>query len=319
MSTNETGERRVGVEVEFGGIDIDAAVDAVAGALGATVSAVSEHEYLLSTELHSEPFRLEVDFHLLQVMSRDEAEASNPLRRTAVDVLDAAASVLTPLELVSPPLLFGQLGRVQAVLDKLAAAGATGTQDSLAYAFGTHFNPTVVDFSAESLLAHLQAFLCLEAWLKTRDGIDLTRRLTSFANPFPKSYELKILGRDYAPTLDTLIDDYLGDNPTRNRALDMLPLFSHLDDERVGRVVDDELVKARPTFHYRLPNSRVGDPDWSIASPWGDWLTLERLAAAPDTLRQLRDERLQWLQQWNLIERESDWVERCSAAVAGLR
>jgi hypothetical protein len=38
------------------------------------------------------------------------------------------------------------------------------------------------------------------------------------------------------PDLDTLIDDYLEYNPTRNRALDFLPLFLHLDeDARAGR------------------------------------------------------------------------------------
>ncbi|MEO0996455.1 MAG: amidoligase family protein [Pseudomonadota bacterium] len=318
MGAKEANKRRVGVEVEFGGIGLVAAVDVVAAGLEAKVTAVSEHEYLLSSALHADPFRLEVDFRLLQEMSRDEAEDPNAIRRTAVDVLGAAASLLTPLELVSPPLEFDQIDDVERVLDALAAAGAVGTQDSIAYAFGTHFNPSVVDFEPASLLRHLQAFLCLTAWLKARDQIDLTRRITSFANPFPKSYELKVLPSGYDPALPALIDDYLADNPTRNRALDLLPLFSFLDDERVGRVVDDELVKARPTFHYRMPNSRLGDPDWTIRRPWEDWLTVERLAARPAALRSLCDERLQRLQQWALLEREADWVERCDAVVAGL-
>jgi putative glutamine amidotransferase len=29
--------------------------------------------------------------------------------------------------------------------------------------------------------------------------------------------------------------------------------------------VEKELIKSRPTFHYRLANSSIGDPEWSFA------------------------------------------------------
>ncbi len=310
--------RRVGVEIEFGGVDIDAAVSAVATVLEADVDDVSEYAYLLKSPLHADPFRLEVDFRLLKEMSREEAENPNPIRRTAVDVLGAAASLLTPLELVSPPLEFGELPAMQRAVEALADIGAVGTQDSIAYAFGTHFNPSLVDFSAGAILAHLQAFLCLEAWLRERDQIDITRRFTNFANPFPKAYEQRVLPPDYEPSLEQLIDDYLADNPTRNRALDMLPLFRYLDEPRVVTVVDDDLVKARPTFHYRLPNSRVGDQDWSIESAWQDWLTVERIASDAAVLKKIGAERLDWLDARSLIDRESDWAARCDELIGDL-
>ncbi|OBX33760.1 putative amidoligase enzyme [Halomonas elongata] len=40
-----------------------------------------------------------------------------------------------------------------------------------------------------------------------------------------------MLDPDYQPDLRTLIDDYLEYNPTRNRELDLLPLFAYLDPE----------------------------------------------------------------------------------------
>ena len=79
--------------------------------------------------------------------------------------------------------------------------------------------------------------------------------------------------------MDQLIDDYLTHNPTRNRALDMLPLFRHIDEQRVINVVDDDRIKARPTFHYRLPNCQIDEPDWGLIRAWRDWLQVEALAA----------------------------------------
>ena len=46
----------------------------------------------------------------------------------------------------------------------------------------------------------------------------------------------------------------------------------------IGEVVDDDLIKPRPAFHYRLANCCVDDPDWSIAEPWRRWLKIEALA-----------------------------------------
>ncbi|NNC55402.1 MAG: hypothetical protein HKO07_06755, partial [Pseudomonadales bacterium] len=83
---------------------------------------------------------------------------------------------------------------------------------------------------------------------------------------------------DYKPGVEQLIDDYLTHNPTRNRSLDMLPLFAHLDEQRVRNTIDDDRIKARPTFHYRLPNCDIDSPDWNIDLSWSLWLQVEKLA-----------------------------------------
>jgi hypothetical protein len=84
-----------------------------------------------------------------------------------------------------------------------------------------------------------------------------------------------------------LIDDYLDASPSRNRELDMLPLFAHLDHDRVRARLPYEKISARPTFHYRLPDSRVDDPAWTIAADWNRWVEVERLACDPARLVRL--------------------------------
>ena len=113
---------------------------------------------------------------------------------------------------------------------------------------------------------------------------NISRRVLRFIAPYPAAYERLVLREDYQPSLPQLIDDYLEHNPTRNRGLDLLPLFAHLDGPRVQRVVDDERVSARPTFHFRMPDSRVDDPSFRITEPWRAWLEVERLACDPERL-----------------------------------
>jgi hypothetical protein len=47
----------------------------------------------------------------------------------------------------------------------------------------------------------------------------------------------------------------------------------------VFRAVPGQKIKSRPTFHYRLPNSRVDEPQWGgVVEDWNRWVQVERLA-----------------------------------------
>src|SRR6185312_17067732 len=106
-------------------------------------------------------------------------------------------------------------------------------------------------------------------WLYIESEIPLARKLAPFIHSFPDDYIELVLDPAYHPDLETFMTDYLINNPTRNRPLDLLPLFAWIDAEKVFSFpVEKDLVKSRPTFHYRLPNSEVDDPDWSVASDW---------------------------------------------------
>ena len=263
---------------------------------------------------------VELDFDFLQRLGQQERGADDlldELRDSAEDLLKALAELVVPKELVSPPLPLHRLDEIEALIELLREAGAKGTSDSVGYAFAMQFNPEVPGESAGDITPYLKAFLCLYPWLFMRARVDLTRRITSYIDPFPVDYVRKVTARDYAPDLDTLIDDYLEFNPTRNRALDFLPLFLYLDEERVRAVADDPLIKPRPAFHYRLPNCDIHVADWGFHVAWNEWLEVEALAAQPRRLAKccaaynefLANPLRRWMGDW-AREVERKWLSR---------
>ncbi|KZY92162.1 hypothetical protein A3744_19670 [Oleiphilus sp. HI0073] len=88
----------------------------------------------------------------------------------------------------------------------------------------------------------------------------------------------------------------------------MLPLFAHIDEQRVREVVKDSRVKARPTLHYRLPNCEIDEPSWELWTVWQNWLQVESLANHK-SLPELAAEYLESMQ--NLSHRFSNkWSEQ---------
>jgi hypothetical protein len=180
-----------------------------------------------------------------------------------------------------------QLAELNLLIAALRRAGAKGTSDSWAYAFGMHLNPELPGTDAGTIVCYMKAFFCLFDWMVEKSEIDFTRRLTPYIAPFPDDYVEKVVDPAYQPELPQLIDDYLNANPTRNRVLDMLPLFSHLDSARVKEQVSDPRVKSRPTLHYRLPDCEIDRADWDLSNAWMIWLQVEYLAADPGRLADL--------------------------------
>jgi hypothetical protein len=289
VQRSDGGERRVGVEIEFGGLTIDEASAIVADCVAGSISSPGRYERTIGDD-ESGAWHVELDFTLLKQLGRRD-QASEDLvdaaGNWAEDILRLIAERIVPVEVVSPPLPITQLDSVNDLMHRLRDAGARGTGEALHFAFGLQLNPEIPETDVDTVRHYLQAFLCVEPWLRQRAEVDLTRQLTMFADPFPANYARQVVAADYSPNLDRLIDGYLESNPTRNRALDLLPLFLHLDPERVRAVVADERVKPRPTLHYRLPNSHIDRPDWDLAVAWNDWLVVERLAAHPRQLDEL--------------------------------
>lgn len=280
--TNAQGKmRRVGVELEISGIELGELAERVAAFLGLEVRVTGRYERVLKGDPAGD-WGVELDFDLLKRLGRESRSTGSrgmDLGQTAEDVLAWAAESLVPHEIISPPLPLDRLNEVEALIATLRAAGAKGTSDSLVNAFGMQFNPELPSHDPVFIALCLKAFLCLYDWLFVRADIDISRRVTSYVDPFPIDYVKKVIAADYRPDLARLIDDYLEANPTRNRALDMLPLFMFLDERRVRAKADDVLIKARPTFHYRLPDCEIHRPEWGLFLAWNDWVEVERLAA----------------------------------------
>lgn len=293
--TDEGHLRRVGVEIEFAAIAPAKAAELVRDHFGGETRRLSPHR-LKVTDTRWGDFTIELDAKyahpdhkvVKKVGAKAKGDEWHRLRldlhnRTRQWIGEAVAGVV-PTEIVCPPIPWLALNELDVLFDALRLQGARDTRDSLLYGFGLHLNPEVADTAPHDLLAHLRAYLILAEWLRQEIDIDITREVLPHANPFPREYALHVLDPDYTPDLDMLIADYLAANPTRNRELDLFPLFAHLRPGYPSALLSDELVKPRPTFHYRLPNAQLSQPDWSAVSEWNRWVEVERLAADPERL-----------------------------------
>ena len=311
--TDEGHIRRVGIEVEYGGIGVRETVPLVRAVLGGDVLHEDLTEAVISVPELGD-FRVEIDSTLFKDqrilglfgLESDDGESLSPFAETVEGMLVRVASGVIPHELITPPIPWNVLHRLDPLWEKLPEAGARGTHESILYAFGLHLNIEVPDLRVETLVAYLRAYLLLEEWIREQAQIDWTRRaVLPYIDPFGESYRRKVLNPDYAPTMARFIEDYLEDNPTRNRSLDLLPIIATVDPEAIrGRVEQEHLVRARPAFHYRLPNSELGRPQWSPAIDWNRWVQVEELAGlAPHSLLELSH---RWLRSAAAAEHEHD-------------
>lgn len=290
----EGAERRVGFELEFAGLELGRAADAVVELFGGRVVPDGSYRCRI-VDAQMGTFTIEVDARLLcderylRQLRRlgvpvDEARIREPIQKA----LGWLAELLVPFEVATPPIPLSELQRVEELRAALADRQARGTGSSLRYAFGLHINPESPALDLDTLLRHLRAFLALSGWLVEASEIDVTRSLTPFIDPFPAAYRRLVLDPSYRPSMEALAADYVEHNPTRNRPLDLLPIFAHvLGADALTALEEDELIKPRPAFHYRLPNCRIDEPGWTVAAEWNRWVEVERLAARPEALARL--------------------------------
>lgn len=312
ISTTVSGEmRRVGVELEFSGLTLENIARLISEQFGGIVIANSVYENTI-TDTSLGDFKVELDFHYLKEKGRYKQTPEDFLDRLdewSEFILRMAAEQIVPFEIVSPPIPMDRLHELELLIPKLRESGAQGTDSGTLNAFGLHFNPELPRLDPETIVAYLRAFLCLYDWLVQRSQIDLTRSMTGYISPFPSDYIRQVIDLAYHPDQNRLIDDYLIANPTRNRALDMLPLLAYLDKARTLSVIDDDRVHSRPTLHYRLPNCQIDKPGWNIDVDWHNWLMVERLACHPECLNTICRAYIKFLDR-PLVELFQDWQER---------
>jgi hypothetical protein len=283
MRTPDGRVRRAGFEFEYAGPDIKTSARIVGDVFGGEHIVLSTFAHIVRTDLGD--FSVEIDAALLK-----DKKYEKPLRAIGIDpektntewleiaLLDTF-STLVPIEIGTPPMPMDQLEKLDELRQRLHEARAKGTRASILYAFGFHINPELPSEDPAVIRDFIRAFLLLYPWMKDRAEVDLTRRVSPYINSFPDEYARLILQENYPASRERLIDDYLEHNPTRNRPLDMLPVLSHLERDRVmSRVEDPHLVKPRPAFHYRLPNCMLDEAEWRVAREWNTWVAVERLA-----------------------------------------
>lgn len=290
---NQDGEERsVGFEFEFTGVEMKDAAEMISDLYGGKVEQISGYQYAVIDSEFGD-FSLELDASLflnkkyekmLKSVGLDVDKLKN--KDKLEDTLRDMASTVVPFEIITPPILISELEQMDRLVEKLREWKAKGTGSSFFYAFGLHLNPEVPELSAESILRHLKAYLMMDAWIRKDADIDLSRKITPYINEYEMDYIRYILRKDYNPDLKTLIRDYFQFKNSRNRPLDLLPVFMFMNRELTQELLKEELTSARPTFHYRLPNCSIQDETWSLAEEWNRWVLVEQLADDEKSLDQ---------------------------------
>lgn len=314
--TAEGKPRQVGVEIEFAGLGCQKAAGLVARCVGGKPEEKDPYRFVVASPTYGD-FLVELDTQYAHKREPQaphghdrEAPRGERLGRALEHGLRAAVgevtSIYMPVEVVCPPIPIAELPQIDAIVKELREAGAQGTSESIAFAFGLQLNVEPPRLDAATILAYLRAYLVSADVLRRDMEIDVTRRMLPFVQAHGKDYVRKVLNPNYRPEMETLISDYVLYNPSRNRDLDMLPLFYWLDPDRVRASIDDPRLKGRPALHYRLPDSRIESPGWGVVLEWNRWTrTVERLADDPDRLRVTSEAYLRRLEADTL----SHWAE----------
>ncbi|MCA9664735.1 MAG: amidoligase family protein [Myxococcales bacterium] len=284
--------RRAGFELELAGLGVRDVAEVVRRLFGGEIDERSAFVAAVQ-ETRFGDFEVCIDSKLLSsqryldLLHELGLELDGRALQTLESLIGQVAGLIVPTEIVTPPLPIDQIGELERLRRALRLADAEGTRASLRYAFGLHINIEVPDLSAKTLTSTLKAFVLLYERIVHAGEIDISRRLTPYIEPFGDDYTKLLLDPRYWPDTTQLVADYLRFNPTRNRPLDMLPVFAEIDGERVARAVrgdERELVSARPAYHYRLPNCQIDEPGWTLASEWNRWVEVERLSANPERI-----------------------------------
>ncbi len=280
---NKDGQiRKVGVELEFGGLSPAHAAKIVGHVLGAEAEQVDAFRQTIPTKHGRFTVELDTRWAHPEFVAAYASDLPEEIREdVAKGVSQAAGTVLAsvfPVELVCPPIPYDQLTILRPSGAALADAGALGTAHSAFSGFGMHLNVEVADLQVEHLLDTMRAYLLLDFWLRRESRIALVRQLQHYIQPFSESYKRHVLAPEYAPDLATFMDDHMRLNPTRNMELDLLPIFAVIDRARVESALPGIKNSPRPTFHWRLPNCRIDEPEWEPGQDWDRWVTVETLA-----------------------------------------
>ncbi|MDQ3072825.1 MAG: amidoligase family protein [Bacteroidota bacterium] len=280
--TKEGKLRKAGFELEFGHLDLDAAVACIIELYGG--EEVMENEFnrdIINTELGK--FCLRADARALAGKTYAptlEALGINPDNAFLENMIKSVAVLVVPNEVSMPPLPFTDIHKLDKLRELLFENKATDTRVSILNRYATHINIELPGLDPKTILNYLRAFFLLYQVLLKRSDIQFKRKVSGYIQPYPKNYIKRVLSTVYQPDMQQLMNDYHSFNPDRNRPLDLYPLFAFIDRERTDTFDGIGKANARPALHYRLPNSLVDEEGWSLAVEWNRWVYIDDLATS---------------------------------------
>lgn len=300
--TADGAPRRTGVEIEFAGLDERRAANIVAETLGGTAQEGESHEFTVRGTRVGD---IEVELDTVLRKKKDI-----PLIEMGLDL----ATGLVPVEIITPPLHHDDLAQLDPLVGALRTAGATGTRNGILLGFGVHLNTEVVAPDDPHTLNTILAFGVLEPWLRRKEDLDVTRRLMPFVNPWPAGFVADLV-QEKPQSLAGLMTVMARHVQSRNHGLDLFPLFAHADADLYNRLFPEpDKTSARPTFHFRMPDCRIDEADWSLAQAWRLWCAVEQVAANPPLLQALGTA---WLDHFhNAPGADGRWSAKVDALMA---
>jgi hypothetical protein len=307
--------RKIGYEIEYSGLEISEAVSCITQYFGGRVvkknpyySTVKDSQAgdftvkIDSSFLYEKKYKNLLDkFGISELPYRQNADIEEKVGKFLGDLF----SGFIPFEIVTPPVTLNDIDLFDGLIEELKKKNAEGTSGSLVYAFATHINPETPSLDIHVITDYLRAFFLLYEWLFGELKINFTRKLTNFIQPFDNKYIDLVLDGSYNPDLEEFINDYIRYNPRRDRPLDLYPLLAYLKPGIQAREKTG-IVKVRPTFHYRLPNSEIDIKDWSLATEWNYWWLVEKLAYEKETLKDLSKQYLMLRRKFT-VDFNADW------------
>ena len=297
--------RLVGVEIELGGMDEARVARTCVDTLGGRAE---QGDGPFWTIKDSEIGRIDI---YLDVFLRNAQQSK--LRDLALDI----GREVIPVEIVTEPLDHAGLSRLDDLRAALREAGGLGSGAGWFFGFGLHLNIEIASDADADIVHPLLAYALIEDWIRTANPIDDARRVLPFTDPYPIDFVRALIAAGPDASLDQVTGLYLEHTPSRNRGLDMLPVFAHFDPDRIAAAISDK-TSARPAFHFRLPDCRIDEAGWSIADEWNRWLLVERVAQDADLMAELARA---WKDDHGLLTlSRKSWAARCGAILkaAGL-
>ncbi|WP_339113838.1 amidoligase family protein [Thioclava sp. GXIMD2076] len=274
MRTPDGKARRIGVEIEFSGLDEARTAKLAAEFFGGEAHQTDGADWDVRGSRIGD-LEIYLDIALRKTLS-------GPLRDLGMKI----GREVVPVEIVTQPLKLDQMAELSEFMSMLREHGALGSEASAVYGFGIHFNPAIA--GPDQVVRPLLAYALLEPWMRRALPIETTRQALPFTDRYPEKLVRHLVELGMDASLPDVVRAYREATLSRNHGLDMLPVFVELHPEIIA-ATDGKggTVKPRPAFHFRLPDCRISDPDWSLDYEWRRWWLVETVAGNDAVMRRL--------------------------------